>query len=371
MRKLLVKSILWLAAGLLVLPACAWLSGTRAIANPVTTSPTNSPNPTQTASLATAIPLQATLQATGIQPPTATVAPVLTSTAAPVYGQMALKHMKALSEGIGPRQAGKTDELNAAEYIELVLKGLGYQTNRQPFTFPDEGGATQHSANVIGTKAGQSTQEIIVGAHYDSVPVGKGADDNASGVGVMLEVAELVKDRQTPYTIRFVAFGAEEAGLYGSGFYVDQMSASDIQNTVSMINLDSLAAGDTANVYGNSSPAGAIRNWFVQYAQSQGLDLQTQPVEKLDYPDGSPCDCADYSAFQTAGVPFAFFEATDWTLGDQDGWTQVDPKFGQHGEIWNSKYDYLDYINQNFPGRVEQHLSLFVRLLFGALTEYK
>jgi Zn-dependent M28 family amino/carboxypeptidase len=187
----------------------------------------------------------------------------------------------------------------------------------------------------------------------------------------MLEAAELVKDFPTPYTIRFVAFGAEEAGLYGSSYYVQKMSAADIQNTISMINLDSLIAGDTPNVYGDSNPAGTIRNWFLEYAKSQGIDLQTQPVESLDYPDGSPCDCADYSAFQAAGISFAYFEATDWTLGDHDGWTQVDPKLGQQGQIWNTKYDYLDYINQNFPGRAKQHLNLFVRLLYGALTEYK
>jgi alkaline phosphatase isozyme conversion protein len=371
MKRLLVKSILWLAAGLLVLPACVWLTGSRIGANPVTTSAIASPNPAQTASLPTALPVQATLQTTAIQSPTASLAPTSSSTNAPAYGQIAFKHLEALSEGIGPRKAGTTNESKAAQYIEAALKELGYQTSRQPFTFSGKDGTTVHSANIIGLKVGQSTQEIIVGAHYDSVRDGKGADDNASGVAVMLEVAELIKDRQTPYTIRFVAFGAEEAGLYGSGYYVDKMSTTDIQNTVSMVNLDSLVAGDTANVYGNASPTGTIRNWFLQYAKSQRLDLQTQAVEKLDYPDGSPCDCADYSAFQTAGIPFAYFESTDWTLGDQDGWTQVDPKFGQQGEIWNTKYDYLDYINQNFPGRVEQHLNLFVRLLFGALTEYK
>jgi alkaline phosphatase isozyme conversion protein len=371
MRKLLVKSILWLAASLLVLPACVWLSGRRTIANPVTTNAIVSQNPTQTASLPTALPVQATLQETAIQFPTATLGPVLTGTTAPVYGQTALKHIEALSEGIGPRQAGMTSESKAAQYIEATLKELGYPTSLQPFTFPDAGGTTQYSANVIAVKAGQSTQEIIVGAHYDSISAGKGADDNASGVAVMLEVAELVKDRQTPYTIRFVAFGAEEAGLHGSGYYVNRMSTADIQNSISMIDLDSLIAGDTPNVYGSESPDGTIRNWFLQYAKSQGLDLQTQLVENLDNPDGGPCNCSDYSAFQKAGVPFAYFETTDWILGDQDGWTQVDPKFGQQGQIWNTKYDYLDYINQNFPGRVEQHLNLFVRLLFGALTLYK
>ena len=371
LRNFLVKSILWLAAGLLVLPACVWLSGTRTNANPITTNPIVSLSPTQTASLPADLPVQATLPATAMQSPTTALPPILIGTAAPVYGQIALRHLEALSERIGPRQAGTTKEAKAAEYIETALNELGYQTSLQPFTFPGADGATQNSANVIGVKAGISTQEIIVGAHYDSIPAGKGADDNASGVAVMLEVAEMVINSETPYTIRFIAFGAEEAGLYGSGYYVRKMSAADIQNTISMINLDSLAAGDTANVYGDASPGNSLRNWLLVYAKSQGLELETQPVEKLDYPDGRPCDCADYSAFQTAGIPFAYFEATDWTLGDQDGWTQVDPKFGQKGEIWNTKYDYLDYIDQNFPGRVERHLDLFVRLLFGALTEYK
>ena len=369
--KLVAKSSLWLAACLLVLPACAWISGTRPAASPALATLAISPHPTQATSSLTALPVQATLQATPTKGPTATLAPVSTGTTVPVYGQIALKHIEALSEGIGPRQAGTTSESKAAQYIEAALKESGYQTSLQPFTFTGADGTTQYSANVIAVKAGQSTKVLVVGAHYDSIPAGRGADDNASGVAVMLEAAELVKDLQTPYSIHFVAFGAEEAGLYGSGYYVNKMSAADIQNTVGMINLDSLIAGDTPNLYGDESPDGTIRNWFLQYAKSQDLDLQTQLVEDLDNPDGSPCDCSDYSAFQAAGIPFAYFEATDWTLGDQDGWTQVDLKFGQQGQIWNTKYDYLDYINQNFPGRVEQHLNLFVKLIYGALTQYK
>jgi alkaline phosphatase isozyme conversion protein len=317
------------------------------------------------------LPVQATFQTTPKKSPAASLAPAASGTTAPTYGQTALKHIEALSETIGPRQSGKTGESKAAQYIEAAFKELGYQTTLQPFTFTGDDSTTQYSANVIAFKAGQSTKVIIVGAHYDSIPVGRGADDNASGVAVILEAAKLVKDLPTPYTIHFVAFGAEEAGLYGSSVYVDKMSAADIQNTVAMINLDSLIAGNTPNLYGDESPDGTIRNWFLQYAKDQGIDLQTQLVENLDNPDGGPCDCSDYSAFQKAGIPFAYFEATDWTLGEQDGWTQVDLKFGEQGQIWNTKYDYLDYINQNFPGRVQQHLNLFVTLLYGGLTQYK
>lgn len=371
MRKLQVRITVWLATCLLFLTACIWLSGTRPEATPFLIHPAVSPQATQAAKLPTVLPVQPTIAEAATQLPIETPAQAPVETSAPVDIQVALKHIEDLSENIGPRQAGTTNEAKAAKYIETAFKGLGYQTSLQPFTFTADDGTTQYSANVIAVKAGVSAKGIIVGAHYDSVPVGKGADDNASGVAVMLAVAEIVKDLQTPYTIRFIAFGAEEAGLYGSGYYVKKMSAADIQNTTAMINLDSLIAGDTPNVYGNSSLEGTIRNWFLEYARSQGLDLQTQPVENLNNPDGSPCNCADYSAFQTVGIPFAYFEATDWTLGNKDGWTQVDPKFGNNGEIWNTKYDYLEYINQNFPGRVELHLNLFIKLLFGALTQFK
>jgi hypothetical protein len=371
MRKLLVKSTLRLAACLLVLPSCAWLSSMRLGATPTPINLAIPSNPIQTTSPQTTLPVKATPEAALLQSPGETLAPAPIGITAPVFDQTAIKHLIALSEMIGPREAGTANESKAAQYIEAALKELGYQTCLQPFGFPGDDDTIQYSANVIGIKAGQSTKAIIVGAHYDSVAIGRGADDNASGVAVMLEVAEMIKALPTPYTIRFVAFGAEEMGLSGSSYYVKKMSAADIQNTISMINLDSLIAGNTPNVYGNSQPKGALLDWFLEFAKSRDLDLQTQPVKNLDYPDGSPCDCADYSAFQAAGIPFAFFEATDWNLGDQDGWTQVDPKFGKHGEIWNTKYDYLDYINQNFPGRIEQHLNLFVTLLYSGLTQFK
>ncbi len=58
--------------------------------------------------------------------------------------------------------------------------------------------------------------------------VGSGADDNASGVGVMLEAASLIQGTQTPYSVRFIAFGAEEIDKKGSLYYVDHLSPSEL-----------------------------------------------------------------------------------------------------------------------------------------------
>ena len=126
---------------------------------------------------------------------------------------------------------------------------------------------------MVAVKKGTSAQEIIVGAHYDSADAGPGADDNASGLAVMLEVARLISSQATPYTIRFIAFGAEESGLLGSYAYLNQMSQEEFENVIAMINLDSLIAGDVAYVYSDEGQQTAVRDWAVEWASGNGLDL--------------------------------------------------------------------------------------------------
>jgi alkaline phosphatase isozyme conversion protein len=303
---------------------------------------------------------------------------VVATTQPTTVGRIARQHILALSETIGPRVAGTLKEAEASRYIRKVLQELGYAVQLQTFSLDTEDDSSQSgqasnpaiSLNVIAVRPGTSTREIIVGAHYDSVEVGRGADDNASGVGVMLEVAGLIRGISTPYTVRFIAFGAEETGLNGSRSYVDHMRAEELRNTVAMINLDSLIAGDIAYAYGSTGSKSDLRGWILDEAQERGFELQTQPGAELDLPDGTPCDCSDYAPFEHAGVPFVYFEATNWKLGNQDGYTQVDPKYGVKGEIWHTEFDNLGYIEQAFPGRIGDHLQLFAALLYEALTRY-
>jgi len=280
---------------------------------------------------------------------------------------LARNYLKALTD-FGPRLAGSPVEAQAAQYIADVFSGFAYQTEQWTFTAADDSGQLITSANVVAVKSGRSTQELIVGAHYDSGGDGTGADDNASGVAVMLEAAELVKNASTPYTIRFIAFGAEEAGLLGSYAYLDQMSQSDLENTVAMINLDSVSAGDVAYVYGDERQS-ALRDWTLEWAFGNGYDLQT--IRNVDLTEEDGNGTSDYAAFHDAGIPFLYFEATNWSLGDQDGYTQVDPQFGDHGKIWHTRYDTLEYLDTTFPGRVDQHLDLFVNVLYNILTQYE
>ena len=356
-----MKKIFWLVSLLLGLSlACNALAAPASspIAAPAlpTASPTETPLPTVAAPSETPAP---------------TAPPLPEATSIPA-GVRAREHLVALSKGIGPRVAGTEAEREARAYIFGALQAAGYQPELQEFstTYADENGNTLsiRSANVIAVKPGLSKREIIVGAHYDSTgDAGRGADDNASAVSVLLEVAENLQALETPYTLRFIAFGSEEIDLNGSSAYAGQMSRDEIDNTLVMLNLDSLAAGDNTYLYSDEGPKAKVRDWALAWASQHGFDLQTVPnVDLTDEGDGT----SDHFAFQQIGIPYAYFEATNWTLGDRDGYTQVDPQFGEGGEIWHTQYDNLEYLDKTFPGRVDAHLNLFVSVLQAILTKY-
>ncbi|MGD6942415.1 M20/M25/M40 family metallo-hydrolase [Cytobacillus gottheilii] len=274
-----------------------------------------------------------------------------------VYGETAYEHLKQLN-AFGSRVAGTEDERAAESYIKGEFEKIGLETSVQPFSFT-RGGTSINSANVIGFKQGKSSKEIIVGAHYDAVSAGKGIDDNASGVGVLLEAAKALKDIETPYSIRFVSFGAEEVGLQGSKYYANQMDESEISNTVGMINLDSLAAGDHMYVYGGAGEAGFIRDLALEIVDEKDLNIGTNPGENPAYPAGTTGDWSDHAPFKNLGIPYGYFEATNWDIGDKDGYVQT----VEHGAIFHTKNDTLEFIESAFPGRVKEHLSSFSLLL--------
>ena len=285
------------------------------------------------------------------------------------YGQEVARPLIRDLINIGSRVAGSEKESQTAQYISTVFKAMGYDPMTQSFTAA-AGEKTISSANIVAIKKGTSSQEIIVGAHYDSSDAGPGADDNASGVAVMLEVAKLVQNAATPYTIRFIAFGAAESGLLGSYAYLNQMSQQEFENIIAMIDLDSLIAGDIAYVYSDEDQQSVVRDWALEWAFGNGLDLQT--IKNVDLTDpASGKGSSDYAPFRDAGIPFAYFQATDWNLGDKKGSTQVDSRYGENGVIRNTKYDTLAYLDATFPGRVDNHLNLFISVLYSLLTQFE
>ncbi len=279
-------------------------------------------------------------------------------------GSIARQHLEALTE-IGARWPGTAQETEARQYIISCLDQLGYAPEVQNFSATSDEGEEVDPANIIAVKDGESSEVIVVGAHYDSSDEGLGTDDNGSGVAVLLEAAEQVANKTTPYTIYFIAFGAEETGLLGSYEFLDALSNDEIANIILYINMDSLCAGDITYIYSGNDPTAL--NWAVDWADSSGYDLEPIPNADLST-DGE--GTADYAAFDDADIPWVYFEATNWELGDEDGYTQVDPRFGDDGAIIHTQYDNLAYLDETFPGRVNQHLDVYVSVLLAYLTDY-
>ncbi len=148
------------------------------------------------------------------------------------------KHVEHLSVRIGERNLWKGDTLErAAAYIEGTLRKSGYGVERQSYTCYGKS-----SSNLIAETGGKGSLIIIVGAHYDSVPGSPGADDNASAVAGLLELARLFIENPGGRKLAFVAFANEEPPFYGSnnmGSLVYASSLKDKKTTVDfMVSLE-------------------------------------------------------------------------------------------------------------------------------------
>jgi Zn-dependent M28 family amino/carboxypeptidase len=126
--------------------------------------------------------------------------------------QNLFKHVEYLSVKIGDRHLWKEGSLNkAADYIETVFTSSGYAVWRQNYSCYG-----QSVSNLIAKKPGTDKEAVIMGAHYDTVPGSPGADDNASAMAGLLELARLNRETSNKKTLVFSAFVNEEAPCFGS-----------------------------------------------------------------------------------------------------------------------------------------------------------
>jgi len=168
------------------------------------------------------------------------------------------------SDLLGGRAAGSPFADAAARYIALRMQGLRLQpldadsSYLQEFPVVVAGhGASSNApqlstSNVLGYLDNGAEQTVVIGAHYDHLGFGgsgslhtgdpaphNGADDNASGIAVLLDLADRLQyaEAMTAYNFLFAAFSAEELGLIGSKYLVANMPAG-VSTTAAMLNFD-------------------------------------------------------------------------------------------------------------------------------------
>ncbi len=212
-------------------------------------------------------------------------------------------------QGRGIRTRGINE---AALYIADQFRRAGLQAINGTYTHRFEkvyaGLGNLSLSNVVGMIPGAnrdlSAQPVVIGAHYDHLGIdedtGKiyaGADDNASGVSIMLEVAANLARGFTPQRpILFVAFSGEESGLLGSDYFVNNPpGAFSTENIFAMINLDAVGRleGKPLQVFGTDS----AYEWPFM-AQGIGFTIgvpSTFPPETIA--------SGDHVSFLNAGIP--------------------------------------------------------------------
>jgi len=173
----------------------------------------------------------------------------------PLYGQVSslverisitklYEYQKALFD-FDSKYVSQPGNQPAGEYIYATLKSFGYAPEYQWLEVRNV-----RTANVLATLRGTENPELVyvLSSHYDSNQRGPGADDNSSGVAVLLETARVLAETPMPATIIFAAFTGEEAGLYGSRYFVEQAAA------------------------GNMNLAGALNNDMIGWCNDHHLD---------------------------------------------------------------------------------------------------
>lgn len=138
-----------------------------------------------------------------------------------------------------------SDSLNSScNYLQERIASLGYQPELHNFTYNGK-----NLSNIAVTIPGRKYPDkiIIIGGHYDSISPDNnnapGADDNASGIALILEAIRIFKDYDFDYTLKFLLFSAEEEGLIGSKEWVNKVAVPQSLNIILMINLD-MIGGD-------------------------------------------------------------------------------------------------------------------------------
>jgi acetylornithine deacetylase/succinyl-diaminopimelate desuccinylase-like protein len=267
---------------------------------------------------------------------------------------LAIDDIKFLSDDrLAGRLTGSPGADTAAAYLARRFKAVGLQPAAggwfQRFTIARDAPVAQHAhvgglqgSNVIGLLPGRDpvlrNEAIIVGAHYDHLGLGgfgsldpdstgkvhNGADDNASGAAMLIQIASRLAATPPARTVIFIAFSGEELGLLGSSYYVKQ-PIYPLSTTLAMINLDMVGRlrHKRLIVYGSRTarefPALLDSlNWHA------GLDLKAQ---------GDGYGPSDQSSFYAAGRPVLHFftdlhedyhrTTDDWQKINVEGFDQV------------------------------------------------
>ncbi|MFM9613634.1 peptidase M28 [Streptomyces sp. V2] len=245
---------------------------------------------------AAAVVAGVTLFATGVTGSAAGAASDAGSLAAapdiPVAGVKAhLSQLQSIATANGGNRAhGRAGYLASVNYVKGKLDAAGFTTTVQQFT---SSGRTGYNL-IADWPGGDANQIVMAGSHLDSVSSGAGINDNGSGSSAVLEIALAVSraNYQPTKHLRFAWWGAEELGIVGSRYYVNNLSAANRAKISGYLNFDMIGSPNPGYFVYDDDPT--IEKTFKDYFAGIGV-----PTEIETEGDGR----SDHAPFKSAGVP--------------------------------------------------------------------
>lgn len=255
--------------------------------------------------------------ATRTPPPSATSSPPPQS----FRSSAAQRTVDLLAGEIGPREATSASYRRAASWVQQQLASLGYGVERQQLQAPKgvswgvpvKAGRTW---NVIARPKALRDREpyLLVGAHLDTVPQAPGAEDNASGVAVLLELARLAAAGDTRLPVVFVAFAAEEPRgsgddkhHFGSTAMVARMSEAGRPALRGMVALDRVGVGRVVPICTGGRGSRAVHRELVRAARA--LDIASVSCHDNRASDHWPFEKAGLPAARLGSTPYAEYHS--------------------------------------------------------------
>jgi hypothetical protein len=223
----------------------------------------------------------------------------------------------------------------AGEFAAIGLAPAGSDGYFQPFSSSGRGVSEPDAANVVGRRDGTAPEArvLVVSAHFDHLGVVKGktypgADDNASGVAVLLAVARHLASASPRHPVYFAAFDAEEQGLVGARAFLEKPLVPRDRIALN-INLDMVSRSTRRVLYASGT---SHSRWLVPILDPVRRRSKVTVRYGHDRPEQGPddwTDQSDHGAFFARKVPFVYFGVENHADYHQptDTADRIDPAF--------------------------------------------
>ena len=311
-------------------------------------------------------------------------------------GKMAEQHTRYIAGHFPGRMVGSPAELLTADYLQQQFKSWGYQSDIRQFNtryrFTQANGEhIWHNVSgnsVIAFHQGTEPQQIIIMAHLDTYTpqsdrdnndnLGglslQGVDDNASGLGVMLELAEKLRNTPVRYSLRFIATSGKQIDAAGARSVLQRMTKEEQKNTLLVINLDRLIIGDKLTFISSASTPAAVRKLGRDRAITLAHQFAIPVATKLPAEILSPKRSDFYqevALFDNAGIPVLSVESTHSGRASADFHQQrARSKAFPEGTVRNQvARDNMQYLDKWLPGQITQRTQNTVRIMLPLLKE--